>query len=482
MKVTFIYPDMLPHHPAWKGHYYSGIGSLSSFLTHNGIKTSLIHLSQHVSKDEFIKSILDENPDVIGFSATSHAFPIVKKLAAWIKEENMQKPVICGGVHATISPDDAISADGIDMICRGEGEEPLVELCNNLEKGEDVTKIQNIWCKVDGVIHENPLRPPYQDLSLLPFPDRNIFKYKDLHHESQGFATVMVSRGCPYLCSYCCNHVFRKISGKKAKYVRFRSVDSAISEIKQIIKDFSFIKAMHFDDDILFLKEDWGRGFMLKYKEEVGVPFRCNIRPNLLDKSKVELMRDAGCFQVSIGLESGNDYIRNTILNRNLSREQIRNAVLLCKDAKINVKSFNMVGIPHDNAATILDTVKMNAELGIDETQITIFQPYQGTKLYDLCVEKGYLTSSAMPEDCFTQSSLLLDTVTPEQILMFRDYFKVFVSAYRALYALPKGISSIAITLLDKVLSTKLICKLLNGIYIPINSLYRLMQNLMREK
>ncbi len=476
MKIVFVYPDILPYLPFWKGYYYEGIGSLSSFLKQHGHNTSLIHITKPISKENLINAVINEAPDLIGFSSTSHAFPIVKKLASLIKEEKILAPVICGGIHPTISPDEAINTEGIDMICRGEGEEPLHELCNKLQKGKDVRRIQNIWYKENNVIFKNPLRPPCQDLSALPFPDRNIFEYKNLFHERLGEASVMISRGCPYQCSYCCNHVLNSLYGQKIKRVRFRSVDNAIEEIKQILNEFSFIKAIHFDDDILFLDKKWGTDFMLKYKEEVGVPFRCNMRPNLLDKDKVELMKKAGCFQVVIGLESGNDYIRNKILKRNLSNDQIVNALQLLNDAKIHTKSFNMVGIPFEDTSTILDTIKLNAKMRVNEIQATIFQPYQGTTLYNLCLEKGLLTNKELAEDFFSPSPVLLDTVTPEHILMFRDYFKIFVRIYQILYWFPNILSRVLINSMDKFLSLKYTPKVLNKIFPGINSIYRLIQ------
>ena len=428
-----------------------------------------------------MKEVANENPGLIGFSSTSHAFPIVKRLAGWLKEENLAAPVICGGIHATICPDETIHTEGIDMVCRGEGEEALLELCNALDKGRDSKNILNIWCKDKEKIHKNPLRPPCQDLSTLPFPDRNIFQYKDLFHERLGEASVMVSRGCPYQCSYCCNHVLRRIYDQKTKPVSFRSPDNAICEIKQILKEFSFIKAIHFDDDILFLNKKWGADFMLKYKTEIGLPFRCNMRPNLVDEYKVKLMKEAGCFQVVVGLESGNEYIRNKVLNRNLSNDQMVNAFQLFKKARLTTKSFNMVGIPCEDVKSILDTIKLNAQVRADEMQVTMFQPYRGTTLYDLCVQKGYLTNEELAEDFFSPSPLRLDTVTHEQVLMFCHYFKIFVRMYQILYLFPEALSSALVSSLDRVFSLKHVAKILNKIFPALNSAYRVIQYKTRQ-
>jgi len=479
MKVTFIYPDIIPHRLFWKGHYCYGIGSLSAFLKHYGNhQVSLIHITQPMSREIFINTVLKEAPDLIGFSATSHAFPLVKKLAGWFKEEGIAAPVICGGIHPTLAPDDAINTPGIDLICRGEGEEALLELCNKLENKKNITDIPSIWCKTDDTIYKNSLRSPLENMSSMPFPDRKIFNYGELFHEKKGVASVMLSRGCPYNCSYCCNHALHGLHDKKTKYTRFVTVDRAIAQIKQISKDFPFIKGINFDDDILFLDNKWGTDFMLMYKKEVGLPFCCNMRPNLVDKTKVELMRAAGCHKVVIGLESGNDFIRNKILNRNLKEKQLVNAFQLFHQGKIHTKSFNMVGIPCENTEAILDTIKLNAKMNVDEIQVTIFQPYQGTKLYELCREKGFLTDKELSSDFFSPSPLVLDTISHEQVLMFRSYFKVFIKFYKTIFCIfPAILSNTFVKFIDRVLSLKLTAIILNKIYVPLNFLFRLIQS-----
>ncbi|UCC39904.1 MAG: cobalamin-dependent protein [Candidatus Aminicenantes bacterium] len=476
MKIAFVYPDIQPRFRFWRGYYYCGIGSLSAYLKQYGHDTLLIHMIRNPSKEKFINCLREEKPDLIGFSCTSHAFPVVEKLAGWIKEENKRLLVICGGIHPTVSPDETIDTEGIDMICRGEGEEPLLELCNKLDKGENIHNILNIWSKFEGEVHRNPLRPPYQDLDRLPFPDRKIFHYRDLFIESQGYATVMVSRGCPYECSYCCNHVLKELYGKGTKYTRFRSVDNAISEIKHIVKEFPFIRGIHFDDDILILNKRWGEAFMARYRDEGGLPFSCNGRPNLLDKETVELMSKAGCQEVSIGLESGNDYIRNEVLKRKLSRKQIIDAFGLCKKFGIHIKSFNMVGIPHEDTRAVLDTIKLNAEVDVNAIQATIFQPYKGTTLFDLCAKRQFLAAGGLSMDFFSEAPLILDSIKLQQILMFRNYFKIFVAFYKLLGKLPGCISPLFINSADRILSSFYTAVVLNKIYVPMNFFFRLFQ------
>jgi radical SAM superfamily enzyme YgiQ (UPF0313 family) len=229
---------------------------------------------------------------------------------------------------------------------------------------------------------------------------------------------------------------------------------------------------LNFDDDILFLKERWSQEFTEKYRREINLPFTCNARANLCDENMVTLLKKAGCHHVKFGLESGNEYISNKVLNRQLSNEDIKRAFALCKQAGIITESFNMVGIPFETPHAILDTIKLNAAIGVDSMQVTIYQPFHGTKLADICREQNFLQSKDLQPDFFSLA-LKLDTISSSQILMFRDYFKILVRHYQVLQYLPAGISKFLTELSDRLLSFSLTSKALNFIYIPLNYFYR---------
>lgn len=474
MKITFVYPDLLLHRPDWTGYFYVGIASLSTVLRQEGHGTSLIHITKPVSKASFIDRIRRENPDVIGFSSTSPMFPLVRQLAGWLEEERIDTLNICGGIHPTIAPEETISVAGIDIICRGEGETPLLELCRKLERKEEVGNIRNLWIKSNEGIQKNPLRPLLENIDELPFPDRSVFDYQNLYAERQGRLSFLASRGCPYNCAYCCNHLIRKVYGSEGKTIRFRSVDNVISEIKEVIAHYPFIRTVNFDDDILFLTTKWAGEFTERYRTEIGLPFICNARANLMDKARVDLLKRAGCVHVKFGLESGNEYISNEVLNRQLTNEQIKKAFALCKHVGLTTESFNMVGIPFETPSSILDTIKLNAAIGVDKMQVSIYQPYQGTKLADICMENNFIVSKDLSSDWFSPT-LKLNTISAQQVLMFRDYFKVLVRVYRLLMCLPNGLASFLTHSADSIVSRKKTSELLNLLYIPLNYLYRKM-------
>ena len=473
MKVTFVYPDLYTQFHDWPGSFYVGIASLSAVLKREGIETSIIHITHLISKSEFIKRIEDEDPDLIGFSSTSHGFSVIKKLASWLVEAKVRILKIYGGVHPTIAPEESIEINGIDMICQGEGEGPLVELCHRMSNKEDINDIQNLWIRAQGTVIRNPLRPLIEDLDQLPFPDRSIFSYPDLLDERDGLAVFMASRGCPYNCTYCCNHLFRKIYGNKGSPVRFRSVDHLIEEIKQVLGKYSFITGLIFHDDILFFNKKWSEEFAEKYSMQIRLPFVCNARADVTDESVIRLLKKAGCSHVKFGLESGNEAIRFNVLNRRITDGQIKKAFAGCKKAGLNTISFNMVGLPYETPGAILDTIKLNAAIGVDLMQISVFQPYQGTQIADLCQKQHFLDSKDLGPDFFSSSILKLGTVSSSQIFMFRDYIPVFVRYYQLLQKFPLGISKVAIAFSDKILSFKLTSRILTLIFLPVNYVNR---------
>ncbi len=415
----------------------------------------MLHITKPMlNRDNFMAELLQTDPHLIAFSSTTNMFPCVQELVGWIRDEGCRVPIICGGVHPTLRAHHALATPGLDMICVGEGEEAIVELCRKLEEGRDYSDISNIWSKVNGEVRGNPLRPPIQNLDSLPFPDRDIFDYPNLHLESKGKAVFMATRGCPFSCTYCSNTALREVHGGPGKYLRFRSPENVTAEILEVIERYPFIRTVYFEDDILFLKKDFARRFASHYPEKISLPFTCNMHPSFCSKETVALLKKAGCSGIRIGLESGDEQIRREVLNRNYPQDVLIKAFLNCKEAGLKIRSFNMVGIPGETPRKVLETIKLNARAGIDELQCSIFQPYPGTKLYDICLEKG-LFSGKIPTDYYYTPTLNLGQLNNKQIFMFRSYFSQLVKLYRIIYLLPGPISTASEKALDSILCFK---------------------------
>ena len=268
---------------------------------------------------------------------------------------------------------------------------------------------------------------------------------------------LMASRGCPYNCPYCCNQSLKESISENQDWVRFRSVDNVIEEIRSVIKLYPQTKFIGFFDDILALKKDWFKEFTQKYKEQIKLPFRCNMRANYLAKEEItKMMHEAGCRKVIIGLESGNAAIRNGILQRNMSDDVLLKAAKLCKKYGIEFATFNMVGLPGEGAKEILDTIKLNARLKVDFTYTSIFYPFPNTSLHKLCEDKGLLTDRVITD--YVEGSLLnFDKVTMSRIIFVRNFFRLLMNLYSIINKLPQRIKKIAENTLDAIISSKII-------------------------
>ena len=204
------------------------------------------------------------------------------------------------------SPDilsQTIEEEGIDAICIGEGEYPMLELANAMEEGKDFTRIENLAFKQNGTIIKNSIRPfiDKNGLNDLPFPDRELVRgFDSVWRTRTGF--VAAGRGCPYDCSYCFNHISRTV--QKGRWTRHRSVDNVLAEIRWLKEQFKVVY-IAFQDDTFILNRRWLQEFLPRYKDEIGLPFICNVRSDLTNEEDVQLLAEAGCIRAAMGIESG---------------------------------------------------------------------------------------------------------------------------------------------------------------------------------
>ena len=474
MKITFVYPDLIGS-ADYKGIFYIGIASLSSFLRARGHKTSLIHIVQPIDEEKMAYIFKNDDADLYALSCTANMFPYIKKCTRIIKDQ-IDKPVVIGGVYPTLCPAKVIEERSIDYVCQGEGEYPLFDLCEAIQNGEKSLDILNIWGRdKEARVVENKMRPLIDNLDILPFPDREIYEnFPNLMNEREGFTTFMASRGCPYDCTYCCNHALKNTFEGLGRYVRFRTVDSVIQEIKYTAEKYSFLKEFAFEDDILPLNKDWFEEFAEKYKKEIGIPFRCNTRPDILDQNVITLLKYAGCWKINIGIETGSEYIRTEILNRNISDKKIYSVSSLCKENNISLFTFNILGLPFETCEDMLETIKINARLKSSFSQCTIFYPYEKTKLYQICLEEKLLSNQEL-KDYYTESSLNYRHLTSNRIKFFTYYFRLLVFFYSQVFALSGILKIFVEKLLDSILSSPLtgycLFPFFNDFYISMRSL-----------
>ena len=377
-----------------------GIMYLSTVLKNNGHDVCGVMLE----KEDTSKVIDEFKPDVVGYSAMSCEKNTILHLNSKLKEKQDFFSII-GGPLPTFSPE-IIDNKDVDAVCIGEGEEAMLEFVNTLEKGGDVSKIQNFWVKFDGVVQKNGLRS-FLDIDSIPFPDREIFK----KFKTDKVYNITTARGCPFNCTYCYNKQYKAMYEGRGPVVRNRSVDNLVGELKLLSEQFD-LPIFAFQDDHFYSRLNLLKEFARKYKAQVGRPFMCSLRPEILTNVEViKTLKDANCELVFTGCETGNDEIRKNILNRDISKEQTTTAADLLHKHGIKLIMQNMIGIPGSNFENDIETLELNIRCKPHYAWASICTPYPGTELFDTAnklglIHDGYLNE--LFESYHLQTSLKL--------------------------------------------------------------------------
>ncbi len=365
-------------------HEYFGVVYIASLLKKHGHSCEVFIDG---GEKNLIESVIKYKPDIIGFPCTTGSHQWALKTNKKLKKK-INFVSIFGGPHPTFFPE-IIKNPSVDIISIGESEYSFLELVESLDQKKDISNIKNLWVKKDGKIYRNELRHLIQNLDDLPFPDREIY-YKYPFLANNDTKTFISGRGCPYQCTFCFNHVNMKMYLGKGKYVRKRGVDNVIDEILDVKKKYG-LKTLFFADDTFLIDKKWLKEFSIKYHKEVGLPFFCGARADQIDENVVKMLKYAGCYMATIGIESGNEYIRNSVYNKGVKNEQIIKAGRLFKKYSIKTRSTNIFCAPDETISRVWETVKINIEAKINCPFSSLFQPYPGTKITEYAYEKGYL-------------------------------------------------------------------------------------------
>jgi radical SAM superfamily enzyme YgiQ (UPF0313 family) len=352
-----------------------GLMSLSAYIQREGHESRIFVDVQGTNAFSDVEAY---NPQIIGFSCTTGMHHWALDFASRYKTVHPEVTVIIGGPHPTFYPW-IVREPAVDYVCVGEGEEAVVELANAIEGDGDPTRVANIWTAYDDEVIQNAVRPLIHDLDSLPFPDRTYYdRYPITARETS--KNFLSGRGCAYKCNFCANHTLMKLYHDKGKWVRFRSKENVIEEIRQVKERYP-IRFVGFSDDILIVNRKWLYPFLDLYRQEIGLPFLSTVRANLVDEDLVRALKDAGCFSCVFGIESGVESIRNEVLAKGVKDEHIYTSARLFKKYKIHFGTYNMVGLPDETLEDAFQTVKINAKIRPDFPWCSVLQPYPGTEI-----------------------------------------------------------------------------------------------------
>ncbi|OGD11991.1 MAG: hypothetical protein A2Y86_01840 [Candidatus Aminicenantes bacterium RBG_13_62_12] len=440
MKVTFVVCniDLIKHKgsliPQWESTYREGVASMAALLQSNGVDVGLLKLSTGVSaaRLETLWSSQLADTDLAAFTINAVDFPEAKRIAGILKSRQPSLRTICGGVHPTLCPEECIIEPAFDIVCRGEGEHVMLELCEKLQSGSDLEHLEGLWTKSSGVIRRNAPRPLMVDLSELPAPARDLPAVSDYDQDKVRDTTFfMATRGCPYQCAYCCNHSLSQIYSNPQDYYRFKPVEAFIGELRSYIVNHPAISWLALYDDMMMGDREWFEDFSGRYARKIARRIFMTARWELLDEHTVALLKRMSVVYVLVGLEVGDPQIRCEVLNRQQSDELMTRGGTLLRKHGIRFGVYTMVGVPTETHVKALKTVKLAARVGGNPLlgHHTIYFPFEGTPLYARCKEEGLL-SDRQVRSYFNDTRLDMPDFTRKEIRWAHQRFKPFCLGY----------------------------------------------------
>ena len=340
--------------------------------------------------EDIIEELKAHAPDLIAFSVVSDNYPWAVALADKIKRA-MDVPIVFGGVHPTSVPEYVMQQPSVDYLVVGEGEEALVELVDNLKQPAACRNIPNVWARSGGEIIHNDVRPLLQNLDALPFPDKQIFLDK-IPWLSDGYITI-TSRGCVNKCTFCNNSLYKDtIYRGKGPFFRRRGADRVLEELIEARRRYPY-KTVHFWDEIFISDKEWLARFLNGYKREIGVPFTCCIHVNFIDEETVARLKDAGCWQAIMGVQSLDEELKKKVLNRRETNRQVQKSIALLKEAGILTVCENMLGLPTQTEDDLIHMLNFYNQTRPNRLSLYFIRYYPRTGIIESALQEGILTA-----------------------------------------------------------------------------------------
>ncbi len=381
-----------------------GIAYIASVLRKQGHEPRILDCpALGFSCRDIAEAVEKFQPGLVGITAMT---PVIKEAieAARTVKSVTNVPILIGGPHASIMPEDILkNVREIDFIARGEGEMVIGVLVGALKKGRNLSSVKGLSFRRGSKIIHNPNMPLIKDLDSIPFPARDLLpmgRYKQHIGHPTSFTTMITSRGCPYQCTYCTKAVFGNL-------YRARSPENMVKEMEEVLGKWR-VKEFVFYDDTFTIDRKRIIGFCrLLIEKGIRVKWKCEARVNLVDQELLNIMTRAGCYVIAYGVESGNPKLMKTI-KKGFTKGQVRKAFRMTKKAGIETLGYFMIGIPGETGETIKETLDFAIELDPDYAQFAIATPYPKTELYAQAKRKCLLE-----ETDWERYSYFGDSATP---------------------------------------------------------------------
>ena len=404
------------------------LGYLASFLNEHDYNVDIIDLDMEKNTNGKLISLLKEKKYIlVGLTFTTPLFGNAKKVADIIKEIDSKMPIVVGGVHATISPEECISFENFDYVVEGEGEMALLKLAKYLSRKKPLlSEIGGFNYKKGNRIFRNDEREKPINLDLLPFPRRDLFlenKYLFPDILVEPVMPIMTSRGCPGQCIYCC-------SKKICPLIRLRSAKNVVDEIEMLVKKYG-AREIHIWDDCFTISKKRAIEICNLIKDRklrIKIAFPNGVRADMVSYELLKSLKEAGAYSIGFGVESGNEEILKKI-KKGITKKQYIETFKMARKAGLETWAFLMLGLYGEDENTIMDTINFTKELDPDIAKFNILVPFPGTEVYEQLNSRGLIL-----EKDFSKYGYHSKPVHRLEKLSSDDLIRLHKKAYREFY------------------------------------------------
>ena len=410
-----------------------GICYLAGFLEKNGIDVGILDADiLDLTFEQSIEEIEKKSPKILMISILTTTYDSVIKLSNKLKEKNPSLKIIVGGPHLATYPESTMKNKCFDVGVVGEAEYITLELVQHILKEENFQSMKGIVYLANDALVKNPPGDIIQDLDELPIPAYHLLPSMDLYHPQihtykyQPVVPMITSRGCPYRCIFCDQGVF----GKRFRYISGKKV---VDQMEELQKRYGIREVTFYDDVFTLNKERIYEMCDEIEKRKLKIAWNCSSRADHLDKNLLKRMKEAGCWMIGMGIESGNQEILDFI-KKDVKLEKIREVTDWAHEAGIKIKAFFQIGHPKETEQTMEDTINFAKSLKIYSADFTISTPFKGTELYEIAKDYGTFDTSNKTNFSKMYPVFTPKGLTPELLLKKQKEF------HRRYYLRPKKI------------------------------------------